>query len=81
MTTSTDPIEVPYDSLNPDTLRAVVEEFITRNGTDYGEREKTLEQKVADRQPTHRFQPRPPLQPPRQPVAEAARWVAYQDRT
>src|SRR6185295_9151521 len=48
MTTSTDPIEVPYDSLNPDTLRAVVEEFITRNGTDYGEREKTLEQKVAD---------------------------------
>ena len=48
MTTSTDPIEVPYDSLNPDTLRAVVEEFITRNGTDYGAHEKTLGQKVAD---------------------------------
>ena len=32
MTISTDAIEVPYDSLNPNTLRAVVEEFITRNG-------------------------------------------------
>ena len=48
MTTSTDTIEVPYDSLNPDTLRAVVEEFITRNGTDYGEHERTLDSKVAD---------------------------------
>ena len=32
----------------PDTLRAVVEEFITRAGTDYGEREWTLDETVAD---------------------------------
>jgi uncharacterized protein YheU (UPF0270 family) len=48
MITSTDAIAIPYDSLQPDTLRAVVEEFITRNGTDYGERERTLDSKVAD---------------------------------
>jgi len=46
--TTSDAIEVPYESLQPDTLRAVVEEFITRNGTDYGEREQTLESKIAD---------------------------------
>ncbi len=48
MTDSTDAIEVPYDSLQPDTLRAVVEEFITRAGTDYGARERTLDEKIAD---------------------------------
>jgi uncharacterized protein YheU (UPF0270 family) len=45
---STDVVEVPYASLHPDTLRAVLEEFITRAATDYGERERTLEEKVAD---------------------------------
>ena len=41
-------VEVPYDSLQPATLRAVVEEFITRAATDYGATERTLEEKVAD---------------------------------
>ena len=41
-------IEVPHTSLQPDTLRAVVEEFVTRDTTDYGERERTLEDKVED---------------------------------
>jgi uncharacterized protein len=41
-------IEVPYGSLEPETLRAVVEEFITRAGTDYGARERSLEEKIAD---------------------------------
>lgn len=41
-------VEVPYDSLRPATLRAVVEEFITRAATDYGATERTLEEKVAD---------------------------------
>jgi uncharacterized protein YheU (UPF0270 family) len=45
---SEEPVEVPYASLNPDTLRALVEEFVTRQGTDYGLREKTLDEKVAD---------------------------------
>ena len=48
MTPDMDVIEVPYTALHPDTLRAVVEEFITRAGTDYGARERTLEEKVAD---------------------------------
>ncbi len=39
-------IEVPYNQLNPDTLRALVEEFITREGTDYGQMEVDLETKV-----------------------------------
>ncbi len=39
-------IEIPYNQLNPDTLRGLVEEFITREGTDYGEVEVDLETKV-----------------------------------
>lgn len=27
---------VPYTMLNPDTLRGIVEEFVLREGTDYG---------------------------------------------
>ena len=41
-------IEVPYTSLQPGTLRAVIEEFVTRDTTDYGARERNLEEKVAD---------------------------------
>ncbi len=46
--TSPPPVEVPYTSLNPETLRAVVEEYVTRDGTDYGWRERSLPEKVAD---------------------------------
>ena len=45
---STGAVEVPCDSLQPATLRAVVEEFITRAATDYGATERTLEEKVTD---------------------------------
>ena len=41
-------IEVRYSLLQPATLRALVEEFVTRDTTDYGERERTLEEKVKD---------------------------------
>jgi uncharacterized protein YheU (UPF0270 family) len=41
-------IEVPYKRLAPEALRGLVEEFVTRQGTDYGARERTLEEKVAD---------------------------------
>lgn len=37
---------IPHTELNPDTLRALVEEFITRAGTDYGETEIPLDRKV-----------------------------------
>ncbi|MEZ5446295.1 MAG: YheU family protein [Gammaproteobacteria bacterium] len=38
---------VPYRELSAAALRGVVESFVLREGTDYGEREFTLEQKVA----------------------------------
>ncbi len=41
-------VEVPYTALQPATLRAVIEEFVTRDTTDYGVRERTLEERVAD---------------------------------
>jgi uncharacterized protein YheU (UPF0270 family) len=40
-------MEIPFDQLKPETLRAVIEEFVTREGTDYGEQEFSLDQKVA----------------------------------
>jgi len=39
-------IEVPWDQLAADTLQALVEEFVSRDGTDYGEREIALSQKA-----------------------------------
>lgn len=43
-----DAIEVPYTSLEPETLNALVAEFVTRDGTDYGTRERSLDEKIAD---------------------------------
>jgi uncharacterized protein YheU (UPF0270 family) len=40
-------MEIPYQSLNPATLENLVEELVTRNGTDYGERETSLDEKVS----------------------------------
>lgn len=36
---------IPPDQLEPQTLEAVLDEFITREGTDYGEQEWSLAQK------------------------------------
>jgi len=36
---------VPHKQLAPEVLRAVIEDFVTREGTDYGPREHSLEQK------------------------------------
>jgi uncharacterized protein len=41
------PVEVPYSELTADLLHAVVESFVLREGTDYGEKEFSLEDKVA----------------------------------
>ncbi|WP_415893395.1 YheU family protein [Neptuniibacter sp. PT8_73] len=38
---------IPYQELEPDTLTALIEEFVSRNGTDYGEYEFSLSDKVA----------------------------------
>lgn len=40
-------VKIPYDQLSPEALQSVVEEFVTRDGTDYGETEISLETKVA----------------------------------
>jgi uncharacterized protein YheU (UPF0270 family) len=40
------PIRVAPDDLAPETLRAVVESFVLREGTDYGLEEVSLDDKV-----------------------------------
>lgn len=40
------PMIIPYTELAPDTLQALIEEFITREGTDYGEEDVALDIKV-----------------------------------
>jgi hypothetical protein len=40
-------IDVPHAQLAPEVLRRLVEEFVTRDGTDYGAIERTLAEKVA----------------------------------
>ena len=40
-------IEIPPGELAPETLQAVIESFIMREGTDYGELEWSLAEKVA----------------------------------
>jgi hypothetical protein len=41
------PVIVPHTELTSDQLRSVIESFVLREGTDYGEREWTLLDKVA----------------------------------
>ena len=40
------PVEIPCDQLSADALRGVVESFVLREGTDYGDREVPFEAKV-----------------------------------
>jgi uncharacterized protein YheU (UPF0270 family) len=41
-------VQVPHHRLSPEALRRLIEEFVTRDGTDYGEREAALDSKVQD---------------------------------
>lgn len=41
-------VEVPYTSLSDETLDRMIEEFVTRDGTDYGDVERALADKIAD---------------------------------
>ena len=43
---SKDAMQVPYDMLAPETLRNLVESFVAREGTDYGEHEVSHDTKV-----------------------------------
>jgi len=38
-------VTIPYDQLSKEALQGVIEEFVTRDGTDYGEIEIPLETK------------------------------------
>ena len=42
-----EPVVIPHGELSAEALRGVIESFVLREGTDYGEREYSLEQKVA----------------------------------
>ena len=42
-----EPVTVPHAELSAAVLRALVESFVLREGTDYGERELSLDEKVA----------------------------------
>ncbi len=37
---------VPHDQLSEESLKGVIEEFVTRNGTDYGDTEIPVETKI-----------------------------------
>lgn len=41
-------IEVPHKRLSAGALRGLIEEFVTREGTDYGHGEPDLDRKVRD---------------------------------
>lgn len=42
-----EPIVIPHRELSAEALRGVLESFVLREGTDYGEREVSLDRKVA----------------------------------
>lgn len=37
---------IPYDQLSSDALEGLIEEYVTRDGTDYGEQEISLVERV-----------------------------------
>lgn len=39
-------IEIPFSALGKETLQALIESFVLREGTDYGEYEVSLDKKV-----------------------------------
>jgi uncharacterized protein YheU (UPF0270 family) len=38
---------IPHQSINVETLRNIIEEYVTREGTDYGDVELSIEDKVS----------------------------------
>ena len=40
-------VEVPYEQLEPETLQNMIEEFVTRDGNDWGEAGGTIEDKIS----------------------------------
>jgi uncharacterized protein YheU (UPF0270 family) len=46
MDAAPEPVEIPHDALSADALRGVIEAFVLREGTEYGDRDFTLAEKV-----------------------------------
>ena len=40
-------MQIPHERLAPETLRALLFDYVTRDGTDYGEQEISPEHKIA----------------------------------
>jgi len=40
------PVAIPHTEVSPEALRSVIESFVLREGTDYGERDVPLDSKV-----------------------------------
>lgn len=45
--TPREPVVIPYAELSTDALRSVIESFVLREGTEYGARDYSLDEKVA----------------------------------
>jgi uncharacterized protein YheU (UPF0270 family) len=41
-------VDIDHSKLTPEALRGLIEELITREGTDYGLTEASLDEKIAD---------------------------------
>jgi uncharacterized protein YheU (UPF0270 family) len=41
-------VEVPVNEVSPETLEQMIESYILREGTDYGEREASFDRKIQD---------------------------------
>lgn len=41
-------MRIPYQQLDADTLEQLIEHFVLQEGTDYGEEERSLAEKVED---------------------------------
>jgi uncharacterized protein YheU (UPF0270 family) len=40
-------MEIPFQRLEPETLRAVITEYVTRESTEYGDKAFSLDEKIA----------------------------------
>ncbi|MDF1691609.1 MAG: YheU family protein [Zhongshania sp.] len=43
----TDYVEIPWQKLSPEALQGMLEELVSRDGTDYGEQELSTETKIS----------------------------------
>jgi uncharacterized protein YheU (UPF0270 family) len=39
-------VEIPYQDINPETLRNMIEEFVSRDGSDWGDAGGSMEAKI-----------------------------------